>query len=820
VAELAQVLAVVNQQRAQGPVTTRICVIAGKPGAGKSALAIRAAHALKPLFADVQLYVDLRGADDEPRPPEAVLAGFLRDLGVADEVLPPDLPGRAALFRSLLSDRRAVIVLDNARDEAQLRPLLPAGADCAVLITSRPRLASLPSADLINLTEQSLDAAVDLLARLAGADRIFPENEAAMQIVELCGGLPLALRIAAATLKAKPHWSVARLVDRLQDERRRLDLLRAGDLDVRASFELSYRGLTTAQARAFRLLGLLPGPDFSIEVVAAMLACDQVEAEDLLEELQEAQLVDPVGDRRYRLHDLLRAFARERLATEEGDHDRASAQERVLAWYLDTARVTADKLPHDLHQGTGGSRGEDPAEAVTQQSALDWFEAERLSLVPAVARAVAVHRWEVAIGIAHALIGFFAMRAFWGDEQRTQELALESARQLGDQHGAGRILVNLGRVYAKQGNWPGASDCFDEARRILAGLGDRDNEGQALIGQGTVLWHQARWDDAIACFDQALSLFRELGDGDREGEALIGLGAVYCYQTRWHDAIVAYEQSLAAVRRVGNGHREGEALSGLGTVYREMGRRQEADDCQEQSRSLFTRLGDRFREAEATHALANVRRDQGRWEEARSLYLRALAIRRDLGNRPGDGWSLAQLGHLGRDQGQWQDALGWYEQALEIFRQLGNRDGEGWTLAGMGVAHLNLDDVDLARSSMEQGLAIHREVGDRQGEARGLVQLVAVLLRLGREDEALACCQRGVAANRELGDTLGEGQALDALGRVHAARREWDAAITAFELAIALFARLGDQFRVDRARQGLDEARSAADEEFGSGPTG
>jgi transcriptional regulator with XRE-family HTH domain len=466
--ELERILRLLESVEHPNASAAPICVITGKPGAGKSALAIRAGHTLRPRFPDIQLYVDLCGPNGEPLEPSAVLAGLLRDLGVASGVIPAEIGGRAALYRSLLSDKHALIVLDGAAEEGQVRPLLPGSPWCAVLVTSRSRLTALSGAELCELTDIPLQQAVELLGRLAGRERTEREREAADRIVRLCGGLPLALRIAGATLKAKRHWTMRRLAERLEDERSRLDLLRLGDLDVRASFDLSYRILDPDVARVFRFLSLLPGLDFSTEPVAALLGRRPAETEAALERLHEAQLIEASDDGRYRVHDLFRVFSRERLGIEEPDSERELALDRMLGWYLNAARRTAALIPEQ-------------AQAGQEAPALSWFEIERVSLVRAVAQANDAERWDVAVGLADALMGFFAVRAHWFDEQRVLEVALESTRRRGSLHEEGCMLSRLARVYAKQGRWSEATSRYDASRRIFHRARDGRCESRAAV---------------------------------------------------------------------------------------------------------------------------------------------------------------------------------------------------------------------------------------------------------------------------------------------------------------------------------------------------
>jgi transcriptional regulator with XRE-family HTH domain len=312
-----------------------ITAVVGKAGIGKTTLAVHAAHRVRSSFPDGQLHVNLRGVEAQALDPAEVLSRFLRAFGVEGPAIPDDVDERAGLFRSLMADRRALVLLDNAADEAQVRPLLPAGDRNAVIVTSRVRLAGLFPREMIDLDVLPPEHAKELLGKIVGPDRLAREPDAAAKIMAICGNLPLALRIVGAKLAAKPHWRLQRLTDRLGVEHLRLDELAAGDLEVRASVAMSYRGLDIVERRAFRLLGLLQAPDVSPWMLSALLDIPAVEADNIAERLADARLLDAIGEDaagqlRYRFHVLLRAFARERLALEDTASTRRAALERTL----------------------------------------------------------------------------------------------------------------------------------------------------------------------------------------------------------------------------------------------------------------------------------------------------------------------------------------------------------------------------------------------------------------------------------------------------------------------------------------------------------
>jgi hypothetical protein len=318
---------------------TPVAVISGPPGVGKTALAVHVSHQLQEHFADGQLFVDLQGALAAPLEPLTVLAGFLRALGVAASAIPAEPHERVALYRTRLADRRVLVVLDNAVNEAQVRPLLPGGAQCAALVTSRSRLAGIEGVSAMSLEVMEVGESVELLARVAGRQRVAAEPEAAAAVIGLCGRLPLAVRIAGARLAARPHLQLARMADRLADEQKRLDQLDIGDLAVRTSFGLSYKRLDAEAGRAFRLMAQLEMPEVSPWAIAALLSTNAQRGEEIAERLVDVHLLELTPDGRYRMHDLLRVFARERLEEEDSKEASAAALDRLQVRSLRCQRL-------------------------------------------------------------------------------------------------------------------------------------------------------------------------------------------------------------------------------------------------------------------------------------------------------------------------------------------------------------------------------------------------------------------------------------------------------------------------------------------------
>ena len=366
--------ALTRDEAANGPGTARVVVIVGAAGLGKTTLAVHAAHQAREFFSDGQLYVNLSGASNHPAIPGEVLARFLRDLGVYGDKIPAGEDERAATYRTRIAGRRMLIMLDDARDAAQVRPLLPGSASCAVLVTTRNRTPELLGTRLVDLTTLAGPEALALFSRIVGDARPAAEPEATAEILRVCAGLPLAVRICAARLAARPQWRIATMADRLRDKQRRLDEFQAGDLEVRASFQLSYDALAAGGQRAdpsrvFRLLGLWQGQWISAPAAAALTGEREEVAAGALETLVDANLLESPEPYWYHMHDLLRLFAAERAEAEETREARTEAIRRLLQWYLTTAIAAAGMIsPHRYRLPDEEPRTPDPLPGPVQDA--------------------------------------------------------------------------------------------------------------------------------------------------------------------------------------------------------------------------------------------------------------------------------------------------------------------------------------------------------------------------------------------------------------------------------------------------------------------
>ncbi|WP_214414842.1 AfsR/SARP family transcriptional regulator [Sphaerisporangium fuscum] len=618
----------------EGVVT--IVAIDGMAGAGKTALAVHAAHRLADRYPDGRLFVDLRAhtAGQQPLGSGEAIEFLLRQLGVPVERIPAATDERAALWRAELAGRRVLIVLDNAADAAQVRPLLPGASSSLVLVTSRRRLPDLDAAHSLSIDVLPHPDAAELVARIVGA-RAEAEPDAVAEVLLLCGFLPLAVRIAAARLRHRPRWSVAYLAERLRDERRRLSELATSERGVAAAFTLSYRQLDPDQQRLFRLLGLHPGRDIGPYAAAALGDLGPQEAEHLLEDLLDVHMLQQHEPGRYRLHDLLRQHARDTAAAEETPEDRRAALTRLLDHHLAAAHAAMDVLyPDSAHRrprverpAAAGLVFDDPAHA------LAWLDAERTNLVLAAAHVTDGDRQAHAGLLATTLYRYLYDHAYHDDALTLYGKALEAARLREDLAGAGRALTDLGWVHQVQGDDRLAQEHFERALATCRTGGDRRGEARALIGLGRVRVGADEHDEASAAYRRALELFRELGDRFGEAVCLDCLGVVHERLGRYAEAGDLHQEALELFRAIGSRGGEADALDNLGVACLRQGLPEQARDHHRRALELYRRFGYRRGEAKALNGLAEAAYALDDAAEAARLHGAALDLARELGNR-------------------------------------------------------------------------------------------------------------------------------------------------------------------------------------------
>ncbi|WP_369146162.1 BTAD domain-containing putative transcriptional regulator [Streptomyces sp. R44] len=618
--------------------------VSGGGGMGKTTLMVQAAHRIRERFPDGQVFLDLGGMTTMPMTTESALGLLLRTLGVAPEGVPDGVQARSALFRSLVAGRRMLILLDDAGDAAQIRPLLPGTAGSAVLVTSRRRLVSFPGVR-IDLGALPDDAAHRLLASIVGEERVTAQPEATAEVLRACGGMPLALRLAGSRLAARPAWSVQDLAHRLHSHGRVLRELYADDLHVRTALQMSYELLLQepagldGPARAFRLLGLMPSVAFGVEAAAVLLGCDELCVEDWLEALVDAHLLESPAPGRYQFHCLVQALARELAKETDTEEERLRAVERLVTWCLRGADAATARLAPSARR-VPLEPGPEPSAFAGYDEAHAWCERERELLVAAVSLAHGAGLHALAWKLAASLWAYVRLGRS-DDWQCTHLTGLAAARAAGDERAEAWMLNGLGNGRMQAGRPDEAIDHYRQALRIHEGKPDRDRELGAVLSNIGTCWtdlgdHRSalrhyrqalvhdpestatmnntadalanlgRHDEALAALDEAERMQRAACDRVSLAIGLRIRGDVLRGARRPAEAVEAYRSALVLQRQGGHLHGEAVSLFGLGDALADLGERAEAVACWERSLLGMERVGDAGRAVELRRRLVEI----------------------------------------------------------------------------------------------------------------------------------------------------------------------------------------------------------------------
>jgi tetratricopeptide (TPR) repeat protein len=652
-----------------------ISAVSGTAGVGKTALAVRWAHAVADRFPDGHLYVDLRGYDpDQPIQPADALAGALRALGVEGGEIPGDVAERAARYRTLLAQRRMLIVLDNAYGVEQVRPLLPGGSGCFVVVTSRDSLSGLVARHGARRLDLDLLSEADgmvLLRRLVG-DRINTEPAAAATIIRHCARLPLALRIAAELLAARPLATIANLAAELADERARLDLLDvAADARtaVRAVFSWSYQRLPAPAAAMFRLLGLSPARDVDGYAAAALAGVDFDSTRRLLDVLVRANLVQMVTQDRHSMHDLLRTYAGE-LAAHGNEPDRRAALTRMIQYYLSTASAAMNALfPAEQHRRPRISRVSPAPPVATAEEARDWLDTELPNLV-AVTACAATQGWPTYAGYFSATLWrYLEVGAHYDEATAIHRHAMQAAAEHGDTFAVASAQMGLGSVCLQSGRYEEGVDHYQRAAALFAADGDRMGETRALVNLGAMYAQLGRYDETLSHYRRAIDGYRELGDHLGEATTLGWIGLELGRLGRYDEAVDDLRQALTVFREIDFPMREAEALNDLGQVLLWAGRHDEALDAIREALAIGNRTDSRVRD-DASNSLAEILQAMGRADEALTHFRSAVELAREHAHHDQEARALAGIAATLAGHGDLDQARGYWREALELYVSL------------------------------------------------------------------------------------------------------------------------------------------------------
>jgi DNA-binding SARP family transcriptional activator/tetratricopeptide (TPR) repeat protein len=699
------------------PVGGPLCVVAGRGGVGKTALAVHVAHRLRENYRDGLLYVDLHGVAARPAEPAEVLARFLRALGVDGTAIPDGTDERAELYRSALAGREVIVILDNAADGAQVEPLLPGDAGCAVIVTSRTRLTGIPGARMVELRTLRPAQALRLLARVSGPDRIAAEPGPASELVRLCGHLPLAVRIAGARLARRPHWTVARMAARLADENRRLDELVHDHLDMRANLALSYRGLDHQAKRLFALAGLLDAPDFAPWTAAALLDTTADLAADVLDRLVDAQLlaVSNGPGVRYQLHDLVRVYARERAESELTPESRGAALMRAFGCWLHLAEqahvrhVGGDYL---VVHGAAPRWRLDPAQLDdVLADPLAWADVERHGIVTTVRQAADAGAVELCWDLAVTAAPLFEVHRHNDEWHQSHQYALTATRAAGDARGEAAVLTELSELHIGQQHYGEAASLLEIAMSIFDRLGDRHGHAIAVQKAAVLDRLQGRYSSALTRYKQVVPTFADAGDHGSKALALRGIGQVHLERGR-QDLALRYLNEALVTARAGHAHRQrAQILYRIGEVYLEQDRLDEAQQALREVLELVSGFEDMPGQAWSLHGLGRVRLAQDRLDEAVSLLNEALAISVRIGERAVQGRVLLALGTACHRQQRFDRAVVHLSEAATVFRDTDTPLWEIRTLRALAAAHQDAGQPDRATEDLRRAAAISAGFG-------------------------------------------------------------------------------------------------------------
>jgi tetratricopeptide (TPR) repeat protein len=718
--ELDQLRQALHHGRQDGAAVV-ISAIAGMAGVGKTQLAVHAGHLLTRDTPDIRvLFVDLRGFHPDPAQPPAdpaaVLDGFLRLLGVPGQQIPHDLPARTAAYRDRLAGTRTLVILDNAADAEQVRPLLPQTPGCLTLVTSRRSLTDLPSATHLTVDVFTPDEAIAFLTGAVPEVPVGADRHAAARIAGRCGHLPLALSLVAGHICSTPGWTLTDHADRL-DERHHHRQLESG---VQLALDLSYQHLPGDQQRLLRLAALHPGQDLDAYAAAALTDTDLPTADTMLEHLCRDHLLQQATPGRYSFHDLVRAYATTRAGDQDPPAQRRTALTRLFDFYLATAAAAMNlAYPHERHRRPAIPPAGTPTPDLAEQKHAElWLDTELANLLT-TAQHAANHDWpEHTWQLSAILDRHLRARGRYRNAETLHQHALNAARHLGNHQAEMHALNSLGQAHRMLGGYDLASGQYGRASQIAHDIGDRGGELTALNGLGYVHRMLGRHEQAGDHYRRALQIAHDIGDRGGELAALHGLGEVQAMLGRHQQAGDRFGQALQIAHDIGDRGGELSALNGLGHVHWMLGHNEQAGDYYSRALQIAQDIGVRVGELSALTGLGHVHWTLGHYEQAGDHFGRALQIAQAIGNRNGELSALTGHGLAHRMLGRYSEAANCYQQVFNLARALGSRNWQYEAVQGLGRLHHATGHPDLALTHHEQALQHATDLNQPDDQAR------------------------------------------------------------------------------------------------------
>ena len=715
--ELRALSSMVETEAEEGAVISveSVSTVTGMAGIGKTAVALDGASRLAERFPDAQLYLDLRGSSpvSDPLGPATALATLLRLLGAPAETIPLELEGRTALWRTMLAERRAVIVLDDAVSTAQIRPLLPGGSASLTIVTSRRHLTGLPHARHIPLDVLPDDEAVALFRAFAGGERA-SDTEEITRIVHHCGGLPLAIELVASRFRAHPSWTLTTLADRLARPGGRLEEIRDADLEVSHVFDLMYQTLSDDERTAFRRLSLHTGPDFTAEAAAASLGLPLAAAERRLERLLALHLVrEPTPDR-FRYHDLLREYGRSRALLDDSEQERSDVLCRLTDFYA-AAADHADRLGYPRRVRCAPPPDGPPSGLrclPDAGAARSWFTAERVNLLAAEAHARAQGHPGTAARLAYAMAGFLNTECHWHDAHTVLRPAVDHWSGTGDLAALCRGLAHLSAVYAHTARYPEAAETGERALDIARSTDDVEAEAEALRTLGTLHWHLGEHREALVLFQKSFGLTAVSGDAWDRARGYNNIAVTLLFLGQHDRAREHFEKALSGFREAGDDTALGKTLNNLGDLHMRAGDLESARRSFEKALFFLEKSGNRYDRATVRGSLADALTESGETAAAAALYQETLAEFRALADRKSQADTLIGLGEAHRRAGDTAGAIQHLTAALDIAQDIGAAHQEAQAQRRLGQAHFTAGHLASARHHLEIALSLAERMHD------------------------------------------------------------------------------------------------------------
>lgn len=815
--ELGQVLALAERVASGDGGAVVISAIDGMAGIGKTALAIHAAHSLKARFPDGRLFVDLRGYDPQAEPMSSVdaLGYLLRALGVSLQKMPAGENERSAALRARLADRRCLLILDNAASTAQVLPLLPGSSGCLVVITSRRKLFGLDDAHILNLDVVPAQDAIALLHRVAGPGRIAEGHPLLSELAELCGRIPLAIRITAARLKFRRTLTVDELVEQLRDEHTRLAALADEDRSLVAAFEASFATLASQQQRLFRLLGVVPGQDFDDYAAASLCGTDRRTARILLDSLLDHNLLSQHQPYRYRFHDLVRDYARSLLAELPADVAE-DARHRLFDYYEHTAHM-ADTSVTPGEFSFAGTSVPPPSAAPsfkTSEGRLEWLRAERDNLVAAIDYARGHGNGERVVGLTAGLQYVLHVDGPWNVAAEMHETAAELARAQGADVAEADACGRAADLLVRLGNYKRAEEMHGRALRLYEKADELLGQEQVLRALSRLHGELAEFPEAVQRITDALAIARRLGDRRDEAQCLYTLGNI----NEILDPVTSiqnYLEALAIFEDVGRPLNIAQTLFALGNGCVKLGRFPEAVSYFDRARPAVEMADHRWPLALIFRGRGTALLAMGELEEARESFGRALALFDEFGDPLFAAHARFSLGLVRQAEQEHGDAQRIFDEALAAIRTVGRPESEAEVLVAAGRSRRHLGQLAAARSDCREALALFEKAAHRSGQAWTLIEIGALAAQTGAAAEALDKFRSAVNLAHSVGAAHCEATALDHLADCLDSLGDRSGALAALAAAVGLYRQCGVR-EAASAAQRLDGWSGATDGEVRS----